>query len=269
MKEKEIETPETATTEPVVEETPITAEATPEPPVNPVLAHMKSKGHAFESDDDGYGLAAKHIADLEGYKEANELDNQKIIDALDAEPVLAKIIQDIVSGVPIRASLAMHFDPEDLVSQEGEPDYEAYSANVASRKEKMAKQKEWEDTFAQNGEMSAKEVEAYAAETGRTPEQVVEILKKGEEFLSDLYSGLISRRVLTLLETAFNANEKENAAREEGMIAGRNAKIEAEVMPEKTGDGLPKITASEDAPESSMPPKKKKGYIERLNEGTA
>lgn len=269
MKEKEIEPSEIAATETPVSETPVAAEAAPEPPMNPVLARMKSKGHNFENDDEGYGLADRYIAELEDYKGANEADNQKIIDALDAEPVLAKIIQDIVSGVPIRASLAMHFDPEDLVAQEGDPDYEAYSANVSKRKEEMKKRKEWEDTIAKNGEMSMKEVEAYAAETGRTPEQIVEVLNKGEEVLSDLYNGLISRKVLTLLETAFNAGAKEAAAREEGMIAGRNAKIEAEVMPEKVGDGLPKIQASEDVAEASMPPKKKKGYIESLMGGDA
>ena len=206
------------------------------------------------------------LAQLRKYKEMNDADNAAIMDALDAEPVLAKIIQDIVNGATLRESLALHFDQEDFTAQEGDPDYEKWSANAKTRKEGLAKRKEWEDNWSKNQEMSVAEINEYAKETGKTPEQMIKLLEDADDLLKNLYSGLIDRKALAFIEKAINADQVAEAAREEGVIEGRNAKIEAQVMPEKTGDGLPVIQSS-DTPDAPKPAKKM-GYIERLNSQT-
>ena len=110
--------------------------------------------------------------------------------------------------------------------------------------------------------MTVREIQEFAAETGKTQEQMTEFLGNIDELFSNVYAGLIDRKTLALLEKAITADDAVAEAKEQGVIEGRNAKIKEKLVPEKVGDGLPKIAASEDNP---MPePPKKKGYIERL-----
>lgn len=220
-----------------LEEAPIEAEAVPE------------------------DLQAK-ISELEAYKAANEESNQKIMDVLDAEPVLAKIIQDISMGATFREAIARHIDPEELIAMEGDPDFESWEKNRTSRTEEMIKRKQFSDELAANQEMTKAEIREFATENNMSQEQAVEFLGKIDEMLSGLYAGKIDRKTLAFLKKAVDADQMVADAKEEGEIAGRNAKIKETIAPAKVGDGLPKITASEDNPTPEPP--KKQSYIDRL-----
>ena len=201
--------------------------------------------------------------ELLAYKDANEKANQKIMDALDAEPVLAKIIQDISMGASFQAAIARHIDPEDIVAQEGDPDYNAWEENRKARSEEMGKRKEFADRLAANQEMTKAEIKAFAEENGMSNEQAIEFLGQVDELFKNIYDGLIDRKTLALLKKAVDADQMVAEAREEGQIEGRNAKIKETIAPTKVGDGLPKIATSEDNPTPEPP--KKVSYIDRLN----
>lgn len=239
---------------PVTPETPVTdevmAEAAPVEAESPVEA-----GPTMEE------LQAK-IAELEAYKATNEESNQKIMDVLDAEPVLAKIIQDISVGATFREAIARHIDPEELTATEGDPDFEAWEKNRTARTDEMTKRKQFSDELSANQEMTKAEIQAFADENGMTQETAIEFLGKVDELLKNVYAGIIDRKTLNFLKKAIDADQMVAEAKEEGEIAGRNTKIKETIAPAKVGDGLPKITAAEDniTPE----PPKKKGYIESL-----
>jgi len=203
------------------------------------------------------------LEELRKYKADQEQANQIIMDALDAEPVLAKIIQDIVNGATFREAVARHIDPEDLVASEEDPDYEAWSKNKELRISELNKRKEFEETMSKNREMTAREIRDFATEQGMVEEQAIEFLGKVDELFSNVYAGLIDRKTLAFLKKAIDADQMVEEARQEGEIAGRNAKITEKIAPSKVGDGLPKVAASEDV-QRPEPPVKKKGYIERL-----
>lgn len=202
------------------------------------------------------------IADLEKYKATMEEANQKIMDVLDAEPVLAKIIQDISMGASFREAIARHIDPEDLTAQSDDPDFEGWEKNRAARADEMGKRKEFNDKLSANREMTISEIKAFAEETGKSPEQMIEFMGNVDELFSNVYAGLIDRKTLTLLEKAITADEAVAEAKEDGIVEGRNAKIKETMVPAKVGDGLPKIAASQD--NATAEPPVRKGYIERI-----
>lgn len=206
-------------------------------------------------------LKAK-IAELEDYKARNEEANQKIMDVLDAEPVVAKIIQDIALGASFREAIARHIDIEDLQAAEGDPDFEGWNKNREERAKSLTERRAWEDELDANREMSISEVKAFAEEMKMTPEQMLEFLSNVDELTSNLVRGRIDRKLLGLIKKAVDYDQAVTEAAEVGEVAGKNAKIVTEKITPKDGDGLPKITAADDIEVEKQP--KKKGYIERL-----
>lgn len=205
---------------------------------------------------------AMELEELRRYKAAMEEANQVIMDVLDAEPVLAKIIQDISMGATFREAIARHIDPEDLVAQQGDPDFEAWEKNRTARSEELGKRKEMDEKLAANKEMTMAEIRAFAEEHNMTPEAATDFLGQLDELFTNVYSGLIDRKTLNLLKKAIDADQMVAEAKQEGEIEGRNAKIKETIAPTKVGDGLPKVAATEN-PVQEAPPKKK-GYIENL-----
>ena len=184
------------------------------------------------------------------------------MDVLDAEPVLAKIIQDISMGATFREAIARHIDPEELTATEGDPDFEAWEKNRTARTDEMAKRNQFGEELAANQEMTKSEIREFAAENSMSQEQAIEFLGKIDEMLSGLYAGRIDRKTLAFLKKAVDADQMVADAKEEGEIAGRNTKIKETIAPAKVGDGLPKIAASEDNPTPEPP--KKQSYIDRI-----
>lgn len=216
-----------------------------------------------DADQDIEALKAE-LEELRQYKETMEKDNQLIMDVLDAEPRLAKIFQDLSMGATLREALARHFDPDDLVAQEGDPDFEAWEKNRNARIQEMKTRRETDEKIAANQKMTMAEIRAFAEENNMDKEQAIEFLGKLDELFTNVYSGLIDRKTLTFLKKAIDADQMVNEAREEGEIAGRNTRIKETIAPVKSGDGLPKIAATENT--ISPAPVKKKGYIESLME---
>lgn len=242
--EQEVVTPQE--TPAAVEETPIAEETAP-----PAATEAEPAPEALELDQ------------LRRYKAEMEQANQVIMDVLDAEPVLAKIIQDISMGATFREAIARHIDPEDLVAQEGDPDFEAWEKNRAARGEELGKRKEMDEKLSANQEMTKAEIKAFAEEHNMTPEAAIEFLGKVDELFSNVYAGLIDRKALNLLKKAIDADQMVAEAKEEGIIEGRNTKIKETVVPQKVGDGLPKLSGTDNV-QTPAPPKKKRNYVERL-----
>lgn len=250
------------------EETTVPVEEMAPKPVSPIRSRLASKGIKFESEDDDetFSKADEYMTGLEDYRSKNEEANQVIMDVLDAEPVLAKIIQDISIGATFREAIARHIDVEDLQAMEGDPDFESWNKNKQARQEEKAAREKWGKDIDANREFSKAEIMEFAKENGMTPEQIISFAQGLDDMLTNLYQGKLDRGTLSRLKKAYDYDQAVADAKEEGEVSGRNQKIVSQVSTAKSGDGLPKLAAGDTSMEDPEMPKKSygKGYIEKL-----
>jgi len=233
-------------------------------PSNKLFSRMQKMGKTWEKDEDAMDMADEYISELEAFKEKSIAEQQEIMDIIDQNPVLARILTDLGAGASLNVALARHVDPEDLQAQEGDPDYEAWAENSRQRKEEATQRNKWMEEVAANEEMSKAEMQAFADESGMEPDEVAEFFEFLNNTLTEIYNGKINRTTLKMLHKAFKHDETVKDAMESGKVMGRNEKIVASRAKTDEIDGLPKITPAGDGTK----PAPKKGYIETLKERT-
>lgn len=216
----------------------------------------------FEKDEDYDSALDEHLTDLEGYKEKGVTLNKKLIALFESEPKLASAIQDSINGSTFRAAMARHYAPEDFTPQDGDDDFEAWNENKTKREQVLAQMKQKQQERENNLKLSTEAITAFATENKMDEDSAGEFLKKIDEMVSAINSGLITKDALLAMRRAFNYEQDIAKAREEAELAGTNKNIVAKKeAPEKKGDGLPKLTKSGEEPEA---PKAELTYMDQL-----
>lgn len=229
---------------------------------------MRAKGE-FADDNQMYDMAEKEYAQMEEQLKMYQLDNEMIMEALDREPGIAKMIQDIGAGAPARVAIARVFDIEDLTPQEGDEDFEQWEQSRSAYQETKSKRKQWEQSINEAQEFTKAEAAAFAEENGMSKADAAEFFGQVGEFLQDIYAGRISRKAIGMLKKAMDADKLVEEARAQGEIAGKNAKIKTEMVSKGEGDQTPIIASNDErAPEPPAPDLKKPGkrWSERINQ---
>jgi hypothetical protein len=216
----------------------------------------------FEKDDDYDSALDEHLTDLEGYKEKGVTLNKKLIALFESEPKLASAIQDSINGSTFRAAMARHYAPEDFTPQDGDDDQEAWNENKTKREQSLAQMKQKQQERENNLKLSTEAITAFATENKMDEDSAGEFLKKIDEMVSAINSGLITKDALLAMRRAFNYEQDIAKAKEDAELAGTNKNIVAKKeAPEKKGDGLPKLTKSGEEPEA---PKAELTYMDEL-----
>lgn len=212
----------------------------------------------YEKDEDMLDAADELIDMLQGTVNKSNEVNQKLSEALEANPELSEILLDVIKGVPFPVAVARHYGPEDFALNESEPDYEAYQQASAERIKKQADKKAFEDQLLANADLSVAELEAFISEKEMTPEQAEGFKSKVETALEEIFQGKVSKTFLTNMYKAEIHEEEVSTAREQGEIVGRNSKIAAE-FDKSSGDGMPALSSGDAIEE--LP--KKQNYLQR------
>lgn len=204
--------------------------------------------------------ALEKINDDESYRTENETANQKLIEVIESEPTLAAVINDVANGAEYIEALARHVDPSDLEMQQGDPDYEKWSANKQERIGKRAEREKFLSDLQANIAASQEAIKSFAEENGMSEEDIIPFLENVNSVLSDAYNGKITTDFLARMYTAENHEKEVQKAAENGVIEGRNQKIDMlkeTEMNEKAGDGLPSLTSVSGSIEQVKPTPKK------------
>lgn len=221
----------------------------------------------FKSDEDYDKGMEEYLGELEGYKERGTMANQKLIALFEAEPQVGDVVRDMINGATFREALARHMSPEDLTAVEGDPDFEGWNKNKATREESLNKRKAKQEEYAKNLEFSQQAIEEFAKENEMDDESAGKFLARFDAMLADINSGKISKDVLMTIKKAWDYDNDITTAREQGELAGKNKNIVAQKEAAKPkGDGLPKIGGSSEAPQANKP---EPNYIDGLLERTS
>lgn len=209
-----------------------------------------------EKDDDEESELKTKLKELEEYREKNVKANKAIIEAFEAEPVVAEILKDIVNGLTIRQAFAKYFDPSDLEVEEGDPDEE----DVKKIKEERAKAKKERDDYLakidENRKFSEQTVKEFAKEKGLEKEAAKDFYKKVDDFLIDIYDGKLTKEFFTAMKKAFDFDAEIEAAKKAAEVKARNEKIEIKKQKKAAEkDGLPDLSKKSDVIEKEEKPK--------------
>lgn len=178
-------------------------------------------------------------------------DNEKIFEIMSDNPELGAIIGELAKGTPFVVALAKYVDLEDIIPQDGEPDYTAYQEASQQRR---ARKKELEDSsqeFRTNQEATQQEAVAFFEELGLSEEDSNGLVDFVDGLINDIAHGKLNKVTLNKLYQAYKYDESVASAAQAGRVAGRNEKIETARAERSNNDGLPadRGAAVEAAPE--------------------
>lgn len=234
----------------------------------------KVKGH-FEGkefeDDDSLGAAASELIEqLKGensqlgeYKSKNDEANRKLIEILESEPSVADFLADIIKGASLPQALARNFDMEDFTPQDGEPDYDAWDQARNERSAKLAERKKTDEELTANKVESSKAFDQFRESKGLSEEELDTFVDKIDSFLGDIYKGKVTGEFLEAIFKATAFDTEVEAARNAGLVEGKNMAIEPKKVQAPKGDGLPRVTATGEMPEK---PVKEATIFDRVSE---
>jgi hypothetical protein len=213
------------------------------------------------TDDEAYFQKANEQFDkLEQFIDANEILNNMF----EADPVILDVLRDFTKGASFRQAIALHFSPEELMPQPGDPDEEGWKNNSAEREKKLAdtraSREQFEKSRSENEEFTTKEIRVFAEKNNISPDKAEEELSKIGEVLDEAYSGRISSNLLQTIYQGIKHDSDVETAMSTGQIAGRNEKIIAQKQEKSMGDGLPVIKGNDKAAETT----KKKDWVSEL-----
>lgn len=194
-----------------------------------------------ELDDDAvYDKAVEHLGGLSEYKmNRSEIDN-KLKDLFEQDPRMGAVFAELLEGKkPFRAILAEHYEPEDLVPQDGDDDYEAYEKTKVERRKSLDEQKSKQEKFQENIKNAEIAMQKFADDKGLDESGMMEFGGKIEAVLEDMADGVLTPDTLSLFYKGLNYDQDTKDIAEVSEVKGRNAKIAGKRSEKPKGDGLP------------------------------
>ena len=211
----------------------------------------------FAAPEDYDNALEEMLTALVSFRKKSTDANRILSELFDANPELGLVIKDMMDGATIREALGRHFDKDDLIPVEGDPDYEGWNKNKSERISKLEQRKQRDEEFNKNLEFSAAAIKEFAKENNMTDEQAATFLAPFDEMLAEINSGKMTKDALYKLKKIVDYEDAVTKAKEEGLMAGRNENITAKREGLPKGDGLPHISGA-----GSMKEQAKPGWID-------
>lgn len=193
----------------------------------------------------------ERINDLQEWKDSELNANQKLLDALNADPEFRDLIGYILQGASLAEAIARTIDIESLRPVEGSPDYTKWEAAKEAR---MKRLKEMDEEDARNKEMASMleinrdallaMVESFAERKGMDKDETLKLKVELARFAKDIMEFRVTEEVLDMIYKSDKMEEIINEAREEGAVEARNERIETMRMKRAENDGLPVLESS-------------------------
>ena len=208
------------------------------------MNNIREKYPDYENDEDVYAHANKSYGNLKQGKADADMALESLSDAIENEPELAEFIRMVIK-YPNDFSIALRSLPKDVlemaIDNYDEPiDDEEETKSLQSYRTQKQSNKDWESKFDENLNVSKERLQAVATKKGVDPSVISQAI---EETLMEVFDGNISEELMeTILKgREFDKKVEEVAeeSREQGVLEGKNSKIEETKLKKKTDtDGL-------------------------------
>lgn len=189
----------------------------------------------YDTDEDFYNGMGSALDERDKIVESN----QRLAQLFMENPQVANFFIDLTEGKGIYSALANNFG-DDLMAaiQEGGDAAAEYDAALAERHKAEAKEREMQEEFKKNAGVFKSDFDSWLAEEGYSDEERAEMEQELMRIAEQMSRGNHMDFVKAMHRSRRYDSDIE-AARAEGEIRGRNARIAEERTLPKRGDGLP------------------------------
>lgn len=201
-------------------------------------AYMSERyeGYNPEDEEGAYGMLMDDF-------QTRDDERQKLTDAIAADPRVASLLADIVSGKRSAAgSLARHFGKDFLSAEEGTQEYDDIMKAEEERRAEMESIAENERLYKTNIEQSLPVIKAFCEKNGKDEDAFLNEI--WERMVHPIMQGLYTEELLTMFDKAMSYDKDVDDAMKAGEVKGRNTNIN-KMRNDKVGDGMPKGMTSE------------------------
>lgn len=214
---------------------------------------------AAQTDEDYNIMSEKYFDDTEAEMTRYRDSEKAVSDLIESDPEFKAIVSDmLVNGMPFRVAIAKHINPEDLVYNEEDDNYDNWQKAKQDRLDRAARYAEMQKEIA-NNEIETSRIFNEFCEEKSIPEEERDAFL---QIINDNLIGLLYKKVdKKFLELCYKGSTYDKAveqAAKEGEINGRNQKIQAEkakIDKEIAGDGLPNPSGKQTTQEKEKPKK--------------
>lgn len=208
-----------------------------------VLERMRAKNpdKGYADDEELYGDIVEDFAqgddEIAKYKEREKIFS----DMFTADPRAAQFMINWRNGEDPTIGLIRMFGTEIKDAIDDPERQEEIAAASKDYVERVAKGKEYEQTYKANLEQTLNDLDAIQKKRGLTDEQVEGAMAFLQAIVSDGVLGKFSPESIEMALKAMNHDADVAAAAHEGEVKGRNTKIEEKLRRKAKSDGTPAL----------------------------
>lgn len=211
-----------------------------------------------QTDEDYAAMSEKYFDNSETELGRYKDSEKAVSDLIESDPEFKAVLTDMLDGMPFKVAIAKHIAPEELVYNEEDDNYDAWQKAKQDRLDKAAKYAEMQKEIANNEIETSKVFQAFCDEKNIPEDERDAFL----QIINDSLIGLLYKKVdKKFLELCYKGSTYDKAVEDataEGVIEGRNQKIQAQAaqeQKERAGDGIPNPRGRQAVSEKDKKPK--------------
>lgn len=179
-------------------------------------------------------------------------------------PRSARLMMEWKNGADPIVTLIRMYGKDELIAAIEDPErLKGIEEANKEWKEKLDKSDAMEAEFDANLPESLKALSAWAEESGKSDEEVNNVMATLSEISTGYLNGKFTKETFEMISKALNYDNATEEARMEGEVSGRNAKIEEKLRKGKRGDGMPQLGGKSGGMEEK--PKRDLGALNRFD----
>ena len=196
----------------------------------------------FGQINDDYDSYEKELGD---YKERE----RRLNEMLSTDPRSAKFITDMARGADPWIAVIERLGIDGITDLMNDPSkQEAYAEANKKYVERLAKEKSLDEEYEKNISESMSLLEQIQQERHLGDETIDAAIDLVMRMANEVILGKFTAETIDMALNAVTHDADVENARSEGMVAGRNAKIDAKLRKQQGGDGTPNLAGSNNAP---------------------
>ena len=215
-------------------------------------ARMKSKypEREFADDEDMFGQIEIDYTDYEDQLGKYKEREGKLNELFSRDPRSAQFITDMAKGKDPWIAVIERVGVDGISDIMNDPSkQEEYAAANKAYMERLAKEKSYEEEYNKNLSESMALLSEIQQKKGLSDDMVDAAMNLIIGIANEAIMGKFSKDTIKMALKALKYDADMENAKEEGMIAGRNQRIEEKLRKHGGGDGMPVMDGANNAPE--------------------
>jgi len=228
-----------------------------------LMDRLKSKypDHQYADDDELFGQIYDEYSAIDEELGKFRDRESKLSELFSRDPRSAQFITDMAKGKDPWIAVIHRMGIDGITDLMNNPDkQEEYAEANKKYVERLAKEKGLEEEYNANLAESMKMLEKMQEERGLSDETIDAAMELVMQIAHEAIMGKFTPETMDMAMKALNHDSEVAAARREGEVAGKNAKIDETLRKPKTGDGLPAMGGTNNGP--SINNKKKPSFFD-------